>query len=174
MATPLDITALRHFEGVFPFLFVLVIGYAVLSRLDWFKDKQGLAAIVALLLSVMTLLSPIAIRTVQLMAPWVVVFIIFIVIIMLTYMAIGLKSDEIAKFISDDKFGTSLWITTILLIIAGGSLYAVWTEETGGFDELRADSGDKENLFNTLFHPNMLGLVLVLLISMMTIRYMTE
>ena len=43
MATPLDIGLIAKFDIIFPFLLVMVLVYAFLSRTEWFKEKQAFA-----------------------------------------------------------------------------------------------------------------------------------
>lgn len=180
MATPLDISVLQQFNSVFPFLLVLVLVYVVLSQMEWFKEKTAVAAIIAVLVALMSLLSPVVIKSVNLMAPWFVLFIIFIVLLMLAFMAIGVEKKTIVDFVKDDKQGSALWTFAIITIIGLGSVASVWTEETGGLEKLQGknltaqiESGDADR-FQTIFHPKVLGVVLVLLVGFFTIKYMTS
>jgi len=208
MATLLDLGALEQFSGIFPFLLVLVLVYAILARTDFFKDKQGWAAMIATLCAIMTLFSKIAMKTISLMAPWFVLFIIFATLMILAYMALGIDQKAVTAFVSDDKFGVGTWVMAIMLIIGLGSFFSVLNEETGGLEQLadgyvsaygttdhkeytsggardvsyRYDSQgirvsvvEKEyDFFQTLFHPKVLGLVLVLLIAMFTVKFLGE
>ena len=107
MATLLDISALEHFRGVFPFLLILVLVYAILTRTDWFKEKKGTAALVATICAFMTLFSPIAIKTVNLMAPWFVLFMIFGILMVLAYMTFGISEKKVIEVITGDVFGNA-------------------------------------------------------------------
>ena len=180
MATPLDITALKQFQGIFPFLFVLVIVYAVLARTDWFKDKQGIAALIAFLAAIMTLVSNVAMKTINLMAPWFVLLVLFIVLTLLTYMVLGFKPEEIVTFIKEGHFAAGTFVMVLLLIIGLGSLMAVLNEELGGLEKLQsgnmsvAGAPDNYGFWQTIFHPKVLGLAMVMLIALFTIKYMTS
>jgi len=182
MATPLDIGALEHFEGLFPFLLIFTLIYAFLARTDWFKDKQGMAALIAVVIAFMTLLSDIAIKTVNMMAPWFVLLVIFITLFILAFMVFGFQSSDVTKFVSSGKFSVGNWVMAIMLIIGLGSLSVVVNEEVG-FGDLQAGEegavkqvGDTEDVgfWQTLFHPKILGLVLLLLLSFFTIKYMAS
>ncbi len=175
MATPLDITALEHFKGVFPFLLVLVFVYAVLSRIAWFKDNKGIAGVIAVLAALITLVSPIAIKTINRMAPWFVLFIMFGVLLILAYMSFGVEESTIKTVLTSDHYGSvfSTWVLAIMLIIALGSLFSVINEEA----PLTELSGDQQpaqpGFWETLFHPKLLGMVLVLLVAFFTIGKMS-
>ncbi|HLC32441.1 MAG TPA: hypothetical protein VJJ82_01305 [Candidatus Nanoarchaeia archaeon] len=180
MATPLDITVLQQFSGIFPFLLILVLVYVVLSQMEWFKDKTSIAAIIAVLVALMSLLSPVVTKSVSLMAPWFVLFIIFIVLLMLGYMTIGIKKDVIVDFVQKDTLSSALWIFAIIAIIGIGSIASVWTDETGGLEKLQGknltaqvESGNADR-FQAIFHPKVLGVALVLLVGFFTIKYMTS
>lgn len=181
MATPLDITGLKHFEGLFPFLLVFVLIYAFLTRTDWFKERQGMAALIAILAALMTLVSDIAIQTVNMMAPWFVLFVIFAILFMLAFMTLGISSDQITEFVTSGKSSVGNWVMAIMLIIGLGSLATVVNEQVG-FEELaegnetvrEVTEPQEAGFWETLFHPKILGLVLLLLVSFFTIKYMSE
>lgn len=182
MATLLDIGALEHFEGLFPFLLVMVVLYAFLSRTDWFGERKGLAAIIAVLAGFMTVVSDIAIKTVNLMAPWFVLLIVFTVFFMLAYMVFGYNTKDITDFISKGGGGVGNWVMAIMIIIGVGSLMFVVNEEVGvrGLAEdgeaaaQPAPESGEFGFWETLFHEKVLGLTLLLLVSFFTIKYMSE
>ena len=47
MATPLDIFGTQQFSWIFPFLFVLVLVYAILAWTPMFSEKKGIAGMLA-------------------------------------------------------------------------------------------------------------------------------
>jgi len=176
MATPLDISLLQQFSGVFPFLFVLVLIYAVLQMTDMFKEKKGLSGAIAFITAIMTLLSGVAIKTINLMAPWFVLFMIFGVLMILAYMAFGISKEKILEILTGSEYGgtSSTWVIAIMLIIGLGSLFTVINEERGF--PLSEEAGVAEaqppgetGFWETLFHPKILGMVLVLLIAFFTL-----
>jgi hypothetical protein len=183
MATPLDISALQQFGGIFPFLLVLVLVYAILSRSEWFKEKQGMAALIAVICAIMTLFSKIAIKTINLMAPWFVLFIIFGIMIVLAYMAFGISKDKIIETMTGEEYGGAfgMWVISIMLIIGLGSLFTVINEEKGfrALTEGNVTVGEKPpseqyGFWQTLFHPKVLGMVLILLVAYFTIGKMSS
>lgn len=175
MATPLDITLLKQFEGVFPFILVLVLSYVVLLRLDWFKDKPLFAALLSLVLSILTLFSDIAMRTINLMAPWIVLLILFMTFVMFTYMVLGFSQKDITEHIKGGEFATGTFVIAILILIGIGSLMFVVSEEYDleAIKEGNVSGTGPAEFWQTIFHPKVLGLALVLLIAFFTVRYMT-
>lgn len=176
MATPLDVGLFQKFDVIFPFIFVLVLVYAVLGRTDWLKEKQTVAFLIAFVLAVMTLFSNIAVKTINLMAPWVVLLIVFIVLIILAYTALGVEEKTIGEVITGKTYGNTIawWTISLLIIIGLGSLTTVVSEEVG-FGKLAEGEraqGEAEAIgfWATIFHPKVLGMVLMLLIGMFTIQ----
>lgn len=182
MVTPLDITALGKFQGIFPFLLVLILSYAFLSRSDWFKEKTGLAALIAVVLAFMTLLSRVAIKTINMMTPWFVLFIIFGVLMILAYMAFGIKEDTILEVLKGEEYrgAFAFWVLAIILIIGLGSLFQVMEEEAplAGLQDKDGRVVETEDsdvgFWNTIVHPKILGMALLLLTAFFTISKMTQ
>jgi len=186
MATILDIGALQHFSGVFPFLLVLVLVYAILTRIEFFKEKHGIAAIIAVILALLTATSRIATKTINIMSPWLVLFLIFGIILLIVFMAFGVKEDTITKIITGKEWGSTffIWILTIILIITIGSLISVINEEKS-FVSLRegentttiAEKGGlvgESGFWKTIFHPKVLGMAVVLLVAYFTISKLSK
>jgi len=175
MATLLDIGLLKHFENLFPFLFVLVVVYAILTKVPSFKEKPAFAAILAFSLAIMTLLSGIASKTMNLMAPWFVILLVFIVIVMVAYQAFGIEEKTILKFLTEGEYRHTIhWmVLALLLMIFLGSLSKAISEEKG-FAGLTKEgqvstAGEEGGFFATIVHPKILGLALLMLVAMFTI-----
>jgi cytosine/uracil/thiamine/allantoin permease len=179
MATPLDIGLLQKFDVIFPFIFVLVITYAVLARTEWFKEKQGIAFLLGFVLAVMTLFSNIAVKTINRMAPWFVILIVFAILLMVAYQSMGIGEKRITDIITGKEYGGTFayWMLALILIITIGSLTSVVSEEQqftklaqGENASLVSGEGEQVGFWATLFHPKVLGMALILLIAMFTIQ----
>ncbi|MBW2973388.1 hypothetical protein KY346_03270 [Candidatus Woesearchaeota archaeon] len=184
MATPLDIGLLQKFDLIFPFLLILVIGYVVLTRIKIFKENQALAFILSFALAVLALFNPIVIKTINMMAPWFVLLFVFMLLVFMAYVAFGIKEDTIIETITKGKYATDFgyWILALVLIISIGSLTTVISQEEG-FIPLTEDNatvaaapegGEQAGFWTTLFHPKMLGMVLLLLIALFTIQKLSQ
>ncbi|MFO7711030.1 MAG: hypothetical protein R6V53_04680 [Candidatus Woesearchaeota archaeon] len=184
MATPLDIGLLDHFEIIFPFLFILVFGYAILTKLKPFgDDNKGIYAVIAFVLAVMTIFSPIVRETFVTAAPWFVLLFIFLIFTVIAYMALGASEDDIVNVLksSENRF-INLWVFALILIIALGSLTTVLsrhggvgTTPTEDLNMTEAEASEQESEFwSTLVHPKVLGMVLILLVSFFTIQRLTK
>ena len=181
MATPLDIGALKQFSGIFSFMFVLVLVYAILSTTPWFKERKGLAGLISLLAAFLTLFSTIASKTITLMAPWFVLFVIFTILFILMFMIFGYDIKTITDFVTSGEFGIGIWVMAIMIVIGVGSLVAVVNEEvgfqklTGGNVSMAGEPVTSDfGFWQTLFHPKILGMVLVLMVAFFTVRQISK
>ena len=208
MATPLDTTLFGDIGGIFPFLLVLVVGYGILEYINLFKSR-GLNMLIAFVLGVMVILSPIVRETLNMAAPWFVLLFLFIIFGLMAFMAMGATSDDIKGIISSGEYRyINFWIATLVLIIAIGSLTTVLARHggvgeeldtghntdsqmtgdgsssgTGGSDGSSAESSqggtveedDQQDAFwDTLFHPKVLGFLLIMLIAVFTMQRLVK
>lgn len=187
MASPLDITLIRQFDFIFPFLLVFAFVYAGLSFMNAFKGNKALHAIVALVLAFMTLFSPLAVRTITLMSPMFVIFMIFLFFGLMIFMTLGPKETDVVKVLSmkENQFAW-WWILAIVLLIGFGAFFKALAESggvpgysgggtttttttTGGTPSVGAGA-QEEQFYATLFHPKVLGLIFVMLLGLFTIN----
>jgi len=183
MATFLDIAALKQFSGIFPFLLVLVLVYAILSQTSWFKERQGMAALIAVICAIMTLFSSIAMKTINLMAPWFVLFVVFAILFILVFMMFGYTQKDVTEFVTSGEYGVGIWAMAIMIVIGAGSLAAVLNEEVG-LENLTAvnvssvgaqtSTSAEYGFWQTLFHPKVLGMILVLMVAFFTMRQLVK
>lgn len=184
MATPLDISLLKQFDLVFPFLLVFVMVYAGLSFMKAFKDNKALHAILALVLAFLTLFSPIAVRTISLMSPLFVVLMIFLIFLMMTFMVLGPSESDVMNVLKAKENQFVLWwIAAFVILIGFGSFFMALAESggvpgytgPGGSLEVGAlagadQGGQQAEFFRTLFHPKILGLIFIMLLGLFTIN----
>ena len=180
MATLLDIGLLKGFSSIFPFLFVLVILWAVFLRFHIFKDNKAFAAMLAFLFAVAVMFSPIAVKTINLMAPWFVLLFMAIVFVMITYQAFGIKEESILNVITGSEFGgdfawTMLAIVGIILL---GSFFTVLSEEgvqlrPGTNISIEQQTSIQYGL-GILTHPKILGFMVVMLIAVFTVQQLMD
>lgn len=169
MATVLDTGLLKFFLPIFSFLLVLVISYAILEKTNILKNHNvNIAA--AFAISVLFLFTPNAIKLIQLTTPWFVVFLIFLMIMFMTFMFLGAKDEQINMVIS---YPSVYW--TIIVVILGIFLFGM-TQIFGG--EVQAifgggstsEGGLIVDIGKIIFHPRMLGAIFILLIASQAIR----
>lgn len=176
MATPLDTGLLNVFEGVFPFLFVLVVVWVVLLRVKPFSDNKFFAVLIAFLFALVTMFSPIAIKTINKMAPWFVLLFIAIVFVLIVYQAFGIPESSIIGVITGSEHGTDFaWtMLSIILFIILGSLFTVLSEEKITLRPIENVSLEEQSagawFVGVLTHPKVLGFMVIMLIAMFTLQ----
>lgn len=184
MASILDIGLFQSFGIIFPFVLVLILGYAALS-LSFFKDNHALAWIIAFVFAVMTLFSSTIVAIINRMVPMLVIFFIIIIFCLIGFGIFGVKADGLLS--RGDNATIGWWVFYIMLIIIVASILSVVSEKGGvpGPEEpgiqigpdgevievASAQAPPQQNaFFATLFNAKVLGMILVLLISMFTIQ----
>ena len=184
MATFLDLGLFSLFEVIWPFLFVTVVSFAFFTKAKFPTENAAIHALLALLFGFVILYSRIALKTVNLMAPWFVIVFIFATFVILTYMSFGITGDQIKNIIWDSPdyaptFG--FWVLAIVLIIGIGSLSTVISEEKGfkklgekGEVAVQEPSEESAGFFAILTNPKVLGFALLMLIGMFTISKLVQ
>ena len=180
MATPLDLGILQLFDFIFPVLLVWAFLFALLQKTEVVGKSIGINAIIASAVSLTVLLSRTVIDLINFIIPWFAIAIIFFVLMILLFMIMG------AKDIQAYKQTNIQWILVavgILIVVAGfGKVLGQSLLEEGaqagtgtvveGADGV-ATSGFQQNIYATLFHPKVLGLLVVFAIVVFTVALLS-
>jgi hypothetical protein len=179
MATPIDTSLLSSFRVIFPFLLVFCIFYAIFLKTKIFGENKGLGAISALSLAILSILFPVVREVISLMAPWFVFLAFGILFIMMMFMILGFNEGDIMGVFKSPRHDyLNVWIVGLGLLIFVGSLVSVVSDFGGvgetdfsrGYEEGTGEVSQQENDFwDTLVHPNVLGMILVLLVGAFTV-----
>ncbi|MBW2985044.1 hypothetical protein KY313_00100 [Candidatus Woesearchaeota archaeon] len=181
-----DVGLLENFVVIFPFLLVWVIVFGVLSSTKTFGDNKGIHAIIGLSLAFLFILSKNAVAAVNMASPWFVLLFLFIIFTIMAFKVFGATDADVMSVMRNPEFkfiGTWVGIFSIIIIFASiANVHGQKLLEEGGVEGEVIESGEgsvasgsfQENLWNTLFHPKVLGLILMLLIASFTIRYMAS
>lgn len=195
MATFLDLALFEHVSSLFIFIFVWLVVYAFLTMSKLFKDvegKSGIFALIALVVAFMSSFSGGFVATITTMVPWFTVMIIFFFLAFFI-MRMFSTDDEIFKDLLTK--GPMKWVLIIIFVIillvsfsnafgqkvledgtgqvgpttaeAQATSYETTTVITNGDSVATNDFGT--NMTQTLFHPKVLGMLLVILIAFFTI-----
>lgn len=176
MATFLDMGLLYKFELIFPFLFVLVIVWGILSYSKFLGDNKFVHGIIALLLGLIVLFSGPTREIINLFAPWFVIVFIFALFVLISVKMFGVTDIDIAEGIKGRYSWIAWTLGIILLIIFILSIInvRVWDEETEDSASVVSGGdvggGKLSSFFATLRHPKVLGLLLILFIATFTIQ----
>jgi hypothetical protein len=199
MANLIDTGFLNNFTEVFMFLLIFAVIYGVLSKVDFFKLNEkgkGLNAIIAITIALLTLMSGEVTAMIGTMVPWFFVLILFIMLVMLSTMIFGTSNEEMMALIrKPEAYSWIIIFGAIILLFSLGSGFGQnlldetdTTDSNGDFvtkdevfsntefsGEQSTDTGDYEsNLVLTLFHPKVLGLLLLGLVGLMAALFLTK
>ena len=158
MATFLDVTALESFSVIFVFIFVWLVIYAILLYTKVLGQNQVINILVGLVVALFVIISDLATLIVKQIAPIFAVVLVFIVIISATSGMFG--------NISIGSIPSLKVVALIILVIAlvVGSLAIV--RENIEVPERGEDFG---KISTVIFHPNFLGMILILAIAVFTV-----
>ncbi len=181
MVSILDATLLQNLGGtVFPFLLIFAVTFGVLTLSGLFAEHKIVQAIIAAALAFMGALSPVVIRTVNLMAPWFVILILFLVLLLIAVMALGPTRTDVSSVLKSAKHEYIIWwIVFMVVIITVGSL-ATAISEIRSFRKLTEpgvnvqETEELTSTYQILVHPKVLGFMVLCLISIVTLYYLTK
>ena len=194
MATFLDVSILGHFTSIFTFLLVFVIVFGLLSMFKMFGEGHtGLYSIIALCIGFLVIFSSGVVTVLQTFLPWFTMLIIIVFLLIFASRMFGLSEGDVkAGFYSNPSFMTWILIFSafILLFSLGAgfgqqtleqgqgvnlssSQAAVTTTNTTAQPGSTATLSFSQNLYNTLYNPKVLGMILILLIVILAMLFLT-
>ena len=189
MAT-FDLGLFDHFAVIFPFLLVWVITFVALSSTKKFGEDKNLHAIIGLAIAFIFVLSKDAVAMLNFASPWFVIFFVFLIFIILAFKLAGASDSDISGAMKT-KQGQQIvtWIIVISLLIIiisfsnviGQRLLNEQFEEgemeiSEGGDDVGEGVGSTDhqtNVVETIFHPKVLALLVILLIASFTIKQLS-
>src|SRR3989344_3721754 len=178
MASLIDLGIFQLFDFIFPVLLVWAFVFALLQKTEVIGKSIGINAIIASVASLTVLLSRTVIDLINFIIPWFAIAIIFFVLMILLFMVMG------AKDIQAYKQTNIQWILVavgILIVVAGfGKVLgqslleqSAQTENVAEGQEAVAGADFQENIYATLFHPKILGLLVVVAIVVFTVALLS-
>ena len=189
MATFVDISILQNFSSVFTFILVFVIIYSMLEVTKALgPDKKSMNAIIAMIVGFLVSMSSGVVAVIQSFTPWFTMLLILIFFILFAVRMFGVSSETITAEITK-KSAIVTWIlilTAVILLFSLGSGFGQKTLEqgqTGGSTisvqtnatTVPTDTGSfSQNLYNTLYHPKVLGLILIMLVVVIAMLFLTD
>jgi hypothetical protein len=188
MASVLDLGLIGQFSDIFSLIFIFLIVYSVLEVTKVLGQNRGVHSLVALMIALVCAINPNVLSVISNMSPWFVLLIVFILFLMVSATFAGFSQDNVLAALGG-KPGGAFWIIIISILILAMVLGNVFGQtflqgSTGGNETSvnGNDNGDvstgggsfQNNLSNTLFHPKVLGLLLVFLIASFAIRMLTS
>src|SRR3989338_8450077 len=150
MATILDFNLLNFISPIILFLFVYIILYGLLSKVEMFGKSQGIRAFISFF------------------TPWFVVFVMFGMFLMLMFMFAGVKQEDLVKTVMGHGgiYGIVIAISIILFLVSFSEVFG-----PGLFDYPGGNTSYWwDNVKSALFNTKVLGILVILVIAAETIR----
>jgi len=179
MASLLDISLLGHFEDLFIILLIFTATYAILMVKKPFGDFKGINAMLSFAIAMIFIFSKDAINIIKDTVPWIIIMLIVLMMVQLATVSIG---AEIPLSLTRN-IGTYLFVIGIIILVinigqrvgqsAGpylGSNESIDPDNVvlGGDADVGTGSFS-QNFGATLFHPKVLAMILVLVVSLFAI-----
>ncbi|MBI2669081.1 hypothetical protein HYX14_04535 [Candidatus Woesearchaeota archaeon] len=182
MATPLALLTTTGLDIIFVALLVFSLVYAILQKTGILGKAIALNAIVAVAVMFMVLLSDNLVKIINFMIPWFAIAIIFFILLILCFQVFGAGEKDISKVLGDKTFQwTIIGVGIVIMVAAFGTVFgpsltqasfqgqAVNVTEGGG----TATPSFEQNIYATLFHPKVLGMLILFAVAIFAIAFLT-
>ena len=193
MATFLDFSILGSFTSIFTFLLVFVIVFGLLETFKMFgEEHRGLNAIIALCIGFILLFSKGVVAVIQTFFPWFTLLILVVFLMIFAARMFGLSEGDVKAGFYNNPFMTWILIFGVLILLFSlGAGFGQTTLEAGQNQNLttpeatvtttgqNATAGAtntlsfSQNLYNTIFHPKVLGMILIMLVVILAMLFLT-
>ena len=180
MATFLDVGLLQYFNVIFPVLLIFALFFALLQKTKILGNNVTINAIIAVAISFMSLMSKTLIQLIGFMAPWFVLVLVFVILLLLIFQTLGATEKDISSVLKKEKIVH--WIIGVGLLILMAGLGTIWGQQlttmAGGVPtttNISASSGTaslEQNLYATFYNPKVLGLIFIFLIAVFAIAFL--
>ena len=183
MATILDVSLLQSFDIIFAPLLVFALFFAILQKTKGISSAPGINALVSAIAAFFILLSDTAIQIVNFMVPWFAVAIVFIVLLLLIFQMFGATDANLYSALTKDSavIWTIIGVGILILLAAFGSVLGQsvgpYLSEGGVVTDGTADVATTDfetNVMATLFHPKILGMLVIFGVIIMAVFLLTQ
>ena len=166
---------------LFSFILIFTLLYAILGATKVLQGKAWINITIALMVSLVAMFSGSVFELVNVITPWFVLLLVFVILLMLIFQTLGATEKDIASVLAKEKIVHWSIIGAGLLILLAG-LGSIWGQQlttmAGGepvTTNITASSGTsslEQNLYATFYNPKVLGLIFVFLIAVFAIAFL--
>ncbi len=176
MATPtLDISIIAFFRPIFVFLFIFAVLFAILEKTKIFGSTKGVNSLISFVLALLFLISSDLVEVVNIITPWFTILFIMILMMILVFMFASVKQETIAETFKQTWF---VWILVLVMFgIFGYALSQVFGSQIQaiyGGTEGAAGKGIGFDIGRIIFHPKILGVILIIAIAAQAVRLISK
>ncbi|MBS3158584.1 hypothetical protein J4206_04825 [Candidatus Woesearchaeota archaeon] len=177
MATAFDFILVDQISTILVLIFVFALVYGGFTYGKMFNP--AINAILAIVIALLMLVMPKLIEVIKIALPWFTSVIILTLLLLLVARMFGSEDSDIKRVFANEEI--MYWFITaaiLILLFAVGKVYfgsGKFLEEGGSaVDAIKegaagSESAGEISFWNTLFHPNVLGFILIMMIAMFTI-----
>ncbi|MBT4446481.1 hypothetical protein HOA92_04700 [archaeon] len=177
MASALDLGLLQYFAVIFPTLLVFVLVYAILGKFKLLGESTAINSIVAICCAILVSLSEGVVSLIVFMAPWFVFVFILILLFLLIMKTFGTTDADILNVVTRDAAVTWTILGIVIIIVVAGFTFTFGQDildQSQSVDDGTGNGEDIENnIFQVIFHPKILGVLVLFGISVMAIGLLT-
>lgn len=180
MVTVLDTSILKAFDVIYAFILVWALMFAVLQKTKIIGQAMGLNALIATAAGFIIIVSRRAVEMINFIIPWFTVAIIFLVLLLLIFQIFGLKEGDLAIAAKDKGvYWTLIGVAIIIFVAAFSSVFGQSILEAGAgargdINATGASNNFQENITLTLFHPKVLGMIVLFGIAIMAVALLSS
>ncbi len=178
MVSVLDLGLLQVVDFIFPFLLVWAFVFALLQKTKIVGEALAVNALIATAIGFTVLLSRTVIDLINFMIPWFAIAIIFFVLLLLLFMIMGYK--DVTAYTDPGVRWVLIAVGILIAFAAFGKVMGQSLLEEGAQAEAVvegaegvATGGFQQNIYATLFHPKVLGLLVIFAIAVFTVALLS-
>lgn len=168
MATIFDIVLFEQLAVLFGWIFILIVTYGIMEITNVFHNKS-IHAIIAVSVTVIIATTSSLFEVVIRMVPWLVILGVFFLFLMILGQSIGLSQGDVLQNLGGKG---AMWIVLVPLLIV--LIISLVGEARETLDEGEPDETLNAGrvIVETLTDPKILGFMLIIIISTLTIAFM--
>ncbi|MFH1212156.1 MAG: hypothetical protein V1659_04500 [Candidatus Woesearchaeota archaeon] len=203
MATFLDVGLVKHAASVFTFILVFVIMYGLMEYKEMFgRDRRSLRGLIAFSVALFVLISPGSSAFIQFITPWFFVLVLIAFLILLVMFMFGEDEAHIKQVVREKEIFWYVFVFIVIIVLFGlGNVFGqgLLSKQPGTADGENAsvsETGDtsdagmigaaangklspastsyQQNVVATLFHPKILGFILIMIVALFAIMFLTQ
>ena len=163
MATFLDVTTLENFSVIFVFLLAWLGGYALLIYTKFLGQNQFINILIPFIFAIFVIISPLATLIFKTIVPIAAVLMFLVVLVSASS---GMFGD-----VNVESLGSLKWVVLVVLVVALVVGTASIVRENINVPERGEDFG---KISTVIFHPNMLGMILLFAVAVFTIALLAS
>lgn len=154
---------LAYFMPLFAFLLVFIITYALLAKTKLLGDNAFVHMFVSFIVAIIFFISPTAQEFARLSMPWVAVFLVCLVLILMTLAFVGGKIENVIKVPIVGKI--AVLVLLAIFLISAIQIFGPVVEPYLPGSTAERTSEPLSHLSQVIFHPTVIGAVLLLMVA---------